>query len=122
MTGTNPRARTGRGQRGGGVLLSTYSFVPWWGKHFVHSPVDRNQNMTDQRESSRNDRIVQRDSDVNELEAYVRENRNLLARMLAHGDAEARGYALAVIANGGRVEDIEQVQRELDRLKNEVKR
>lgn len=50
------------------------------------------------------------------------QNRELVARMLAHGTAEARGYAFAVLANGGTVEGIEDVQRRLDRLKQEVEK
>lgn len=54
-----------------------------------------------------------------DLTTFVRENRELITRLLAHGDAEARGYALAVLANGAVAEDIDAVQRELDRLKKE---
>lgn len=53
-----------------------------------------------------------------EIREYVSENREFLARVLAHGDEEGRGYALAAIANGGDVEDIEEIQRLLDDLKD----
>lgn len=60
------------------------------------------------------------DSDASDdITTFVHENREFLARLLAHGDAEARGYALAVLANGGNTGVIDAVQRELDRLKQE---
>lgn len=55
-----------------------------------------------------------------DLQAFVAEHRDLLTRVLAHGDREARGYALALLANGGTVADIEEVQRELQRIKEEL--
>ena len=48
-----------------------------------------------------------------EFARFSRETQEFPFRILAHGDAEACGYALAVIANGGTVEDIEPVRREL---------
>lgn len=42
------------------------------------------------------------------------------ARILAHGDAEARGYALAALANGGSVKEIDRVQELLEELKEDV--
>ena len=53
---------------------------------------------------------------------FATENTEFLSRMLAHGDAEARGYVLAVLAQGGSVEDIEAVQRKLDEIKREIER
>ena len=47
---------------------------------------------------------------------YVQENRDLLTRVLRHGDTEARGYALALLANGGTENDIEGVQQVLEDL------
>ena len=55
-----------------------------------------------------------------DVERYVTENSDLLARILAHGDAEARGYALAALANGGTVEEIERVQELLESLKEDI--
>ena len=55
-----------------------------------------------------------------EMSKYVSENREFLARVLAHGGEEAQGYALAALANGGDVEDIEEIQRVLDDLKDRV--
>jgi len=43
---------------------------------------------------------------TDELQQYVQENRDLLIRVLRHGDTDARGYALALLANGGTEEDI----------------
>ncbi|WP_079255012.1 hypothetical protein [Halococcus hamelinensis] len=54
-----------------------------------------------------------------EVEEYVAENHDLLVRMLAYGDTEARGYALALLANGGTPNDLEQVQREFDKLRED---
>lgn len=56
-----------------------------------------------------------------EIHEYVQENKDLLARVLAYGDAESRSYALAVLANGGSVNDIEKIQRTLEDLKCDVK-
>lgn len=61
-----------------------------------------------------------RSDENNEISGYVSENHDFLARVLAHGDEEARGYALAALANGGDVEDIEEIQRLLDDLKERV--
>ncbi|WP_132056800.1 hypothetical protein [Halorussus amylolyticus] len=57
-------------------------------------------------------------SDVGE---FVRENRALLVRVLAYGDAEGRSYALALLANGGESRDIEEIERLLNELKREKK-
>lgn len=54
-----------------------------------------------------------------DLAAFVHENRELITRLLAHGDAEARGYALAALANSGTVEDVEAIQAELEALKED---
>ena len=54
-----------------------------------------------------------------EVREYVAQNRDLLSRMLTHGDTEARGYALALLANGGTTDDLEQVQREFDKLQDD---
>jgi hypothetical protein len=51
------------------------------------------------------------------IATFVKENRDLLSRILAHGDREAQGYALAAIANGADTQDIEEIQRLLDDLK-----
>ena len=54
-----------------------------------------------------------------EVQEYVEENRDLLSRMLAYGNAEAQGYALALLANGGNSNDLDQVEREVDKLRDE---
>lgn len=51
---------------------------------------------------------------------YVRENRDLIAQVLARGTPEARAWALALVKNGASVEDIEAVQERLKELKREV--
>ena len=56
------------------------------------------------------------DTPTDELQRYVQGNRDLLTRVLRHGDTEARGYALALLANGGAEDDIEDVQRILEDL------
>lgn len=54
-----------------------------------------------------------------DLTTFVRENREPITRLLAHGDAEARGYALAALANSGTAEGIEAIQAELEALKED---
>lgn len=56
---------------------------------------------------------------TDEIEEYVRENAELLARLLAHGDTEAQGYALALLANSENVEDIKRIEQKLNELKEE---
>lgn len=51
-----------------------------------------------------------------QVSEYVSEHRDFLCRMLHHGNTEARGYALALLANGGSEEEIADVQRELENL------
>ena len=51
---------------------------------------------------------------------FTTENQEFLSRVLAHGDPEARGYVLAVLAHGGTVSDIEAVQAELEKIKREL--
>jgi hypothetical protein len=55
--------------------------------------------------------------EASEVRQYVEENREMLTRMLAHGDAEARSYALALLSYEGTVEDIEAVQQMLDDIR-----
>lgn len=58
-------------------------------------------------------------SEEDAVAAYVADHRELLTRVLAHGDEETPGYALALLANGGTVQDIGAVQRELEQIKLE---
>jgi hypothetical protein len=51
---------------------------------------------------------------------FTTENKEFLSRVLAHGGPEARGYVLAVLAHGGTVREIEAVQEELDKIKQEL--
>jgi hypothetical protein len=57
--------------------------------------------------------------EASEVRQYVEENRKMLTRMLAHGDAEARSYALALLSHEGTVEDIEAVQQMLDDIREQ---
>lgn len=58
------------------------------------------------------------DADASDdIEMFVRENRELITRLLAHGGPEAQGYALAALANSATIEDIEAVQAELEKIK-----
>lgn len=58
--------------------------------------------------------------DKSEVDSFVSENTDFLSQVLAHGDAEARGYVLAVIAHGGTIGDIETVQEELEAIKRDI--
>ena len=53
---------------------------------------------------------------TDDIQEYVRQNRDFLTQVLRHGDTEARGYALALLANGGTTDDLEQVRQEFDKL------
>ena len=61
------------------------------------------------------------DADQDELHDFVQENKAMLVRVLAYGDAEGRSYALAALANGGDINDSEEVQQMLDELKREAR-
>jgi len=53
---------------------------------------------------------------------YVRENKEMISRVLASGDTEAQSYALALLAKDPDPEAIEQVQKKLDELKRQASR
>lgn len=57
------------------------------------------------------------DSTDDDITRYVRENRDLLSRVLLYGNEEARGFALALIAEGGEARDVDAVQQELETLR-----
>jgi hypothetical protein len=57
------------------------------------------------------------DDAVTDVDQFVSEHQDLLARVLARGNTEARGHALALIANGGTISDIDRIQQVLDDLK-----
>lgn len=52
---------------------------------------------------------------------FPTENTEFLSEVLAHGNSETRGYALAAFAQGGSVEEIEAVRPRLDGIKQELK-
>lgn len=52
-----------------------------------------------------------------ELGEFVRENSDMLSQILACGNAEARAYALALLANCEDLEDVEEVEEELAQIK-----
>lgn len=54
------------------------------------------------------------------LSDYVRENSDLLGRVLACGNAEARAYALAILANSEDLDGVDEVQEQIDRLKRQT--
>ncbi|WP_435124147.1 hypothetical protein [Halobaculum sp. D14] len=56
-------------------------------------------------------------SAADSIQDYVAKNSDMLSRILACGNEEARAYALALLANAGDTEGLEDVQSELDRLK-----
>jgi hypothetical protein len=51
---------------------------------------------------------------------FVSENSELLGRVLACGNDEARAYALALVANSGEPERVELVQAELEQIRREM--
>ena len=56
----------------------------------------------------------------NTVEEFVDENHELLTRLLAHGNSEAQGYALAALVNGGTDDDIDHVIQILEDLKTDA--
>lgn len=65
-----------------------------------------------------NTSTIQDEKHSNEISEYVNEHREFLSRVLRHGDTNARGYALALLANGGSEDDIAEVQQALESLKD----
>lgn len=57
---------------------------------------------------------------ADELDEFVRENTEMLSRVLACGNEEARGYALALLANSEHVENVEDVEEQLGQIKLEL--
>jgi hypothetical protein len=60
-------------------------------------------------------------ADSTDLSEFIRQNRELLTRILAYGDTEAQGYALAAVANAATVEDIERIEEKLEKIKRDVR-
>jgi len=65
---------------------------------------------------------MSREQPSTKLGQYADRNTEFLSRVLAYGDEEARGYALALLANAESVEAIDEVQRELDEIRREIRR
>jgi hypothetical protein len=59
-------------------------------------------------------------STSDDVGAFVSKNSELLGRVLACGNDEARAYALALVANPGEPERIDEVQGELERIRHEM--
>jgi hypothetical protein len=55
-----------------------------------------------------------------DLDEWVRKNSEMLSRVLACGNEEARGYVLALLANCESVDSVEDVEEQLDRIKLEL--
>jgi len=51
---------------------------------------------------------------------FVSENSELLGRVLACGNDEARAYALALVANSGEPSRVEEVQDVLEQIRHEM--
>lgn len=51
------------------------------------------------------------------LDEYVEQNSEMLGRILACGNEEARAYVLALLANCEDLDNIENVEEQLDRIK-----
>lgn len=52
-----------------------------------------------------------------DLDSFVQENSDLLGRVLACGNEEARAYALAILANCDQLDRVEDVEEQLNRIK-----
>lgn len=59
-------------------------------------------------------------SGVEEIDEFVSENSELVARVLACGNDEARAYALALVANSGEPSRVEEVQQKLEQIRLEI--
>lgn len=58
--------------------------------------------------------------EADDVTEFVNEHTELLSRILACGNDEARAYALALLANSDDSEGVEAVDTELDRIRSEV--
>lgn len=59
-------------------------------------------------------------STSDEIGEFVSENSELLGRVLACGNDEARAYALTLVANSGEPERVDEVQRQLEQIRREM--
>lgn len=55
-----------------------------------------------------------------DLDEFVKENSEMLSRVLACGNEEARAYVLALLANCEGVDTVEDVEEQLGRIKLEL--
>lgn len=55
-----------------------------------------------------------------DLDEFVRENSEMLSRVLACGNEEARAYVLALLANCEDMDTVEDVEEQLGRIKLEL--
>ena len=55
------------------------------------------------------------------VQEYADRNTEFLSCVLAYGDEEAQAYALALLANGGSVNAIDEVQSKLDEIRREIR-
>jgi hypothetical protein len=55
-----------------------------------------------------------------DLDEFVDENSEMLSRVLACGNEEARAYVLALLANCEGVDTVEDVEEQLGRIKLEL--
>ena len=58
-------------------------------------------------------------NDVN-IDEYVQENSEMLGRVLACGNEEARAYVLALLANSDATDGVENVEEQLGRIKQDL--
>lgn len=59
-------------------------------------------------------------SSTDDIGEFVEENSEMVARVLACGNEEARAYALALVANSGEPSRIDEIQEQLDRIRREM--
>jgi len=55
-----------------------------------------------------------------DLQEFIRENPDLLTRVLVSGDSGGQAFAFAALANGATEADIEEIQARLEELKDET--
>lgn len=54
-------------------------------------------------------------------DTFVKENADMLGRVLAFGNEEARAYVLALLANCEDLKSVEEVEDQLDRIKRDLR-
>jgi hypothetical protein len=90
------------------------------------APPERKRQSMQNKDSKRNKTSVEEvqgtnrgDDGANDVNQFVREHPELLGRVLAQGNKEARGYVIALLAKGGTVSDINRIQQVLEDLKEQ---